>query len=354
MKKCISVLTIMAFSVVVGCSSDSTSEASTNDVETLGSIAVIRNLSSDDHTTQFLAGVVAEGTALGYSVDTFISNGDDARFQELVEQQIEKGYDGLIISHGKAEYSTQMLEPALEKGIMVVTFDTAFQDDIVPEGITSTAQDDEALARLSLEEIVATSENSPATVLKLWFGPGIPPLDSREIVYKEYEQAGLIETLELIGPSTLDNVQGDIADRVGAVLPKYQVGSVDAMWGSWDEMAKGGYTALKEANRTDINLVSIDVSNQDINLMMEEGSVWTATAAVDPELIGVISTRILVQKLHGEEMPQTYNFEAQLIRSADLNDDTTMSTLAEVVPGWGQSDAFNELWMDELRDTYAK
>ncbi|OOB80114.1 MAG: ABC transporter substrate-binding protein [Epulopiscium sp. Nuni2H_MBin003] len=353
-------LAVATLSLMAGCSSSSsdtpapseTPSPSTNEQaeqapqstasENRGSIAVIRNLPSDDHTTQFLAGAVSEGNALGYTVDTFISNGDDARFQELVAQQIEKGYDGLIISHGKAEYSTQMLEPALAKGMEIVAFDTAFADNIIPDGITSTAQDDEALAKLSLDEIIANTENSPARILKIWYGPGVPPLDSRQVIYKEYEDAGLIETLEWIGPSTLDNVQGEVADRVAAVLPKYPAGTVDAMWGSWDEMAKGGYSALKEAGRTDINLVSIDVSNQDINLMMEEGSVWTATAAVDPHMIGTVSARILVNKLIGEPTPETYNFEAQIIRKSQLNDDTTMSTLSEVVEGWGASDAFSD------------
>jgi simple sugar transport system substrate-binding protein len=30
-------------------------------------------------------------------------------------------------------------------------------------------------------------------------------------------------------------------------------------------MAKGAYRALKEAGRTDIKLISIDISNQDMN-----------------------------------------------------------------------------------------
>lgn len=317
-------------------------------------IAVVRNLPSDDHTKQFLNGTVEEGEALGYQVDTFISNGDDARFQELVAQQIEKDYDGLIISHGKVEYSADMLKKALDKGMKVVTFDTAFADGSIPEGITSTAQDDYALAKLSLDEIVARSENQPAKVLKLWFGPGVPPLDRREEIYKQYEAEGKIETVELIGPSTLDDVQGEVSSRVGAVLAKYPEGSIDAIWGSWDELAKGGYKAMQEANRKDIKLISIDISNQDINLMMEEDSIWKATAAVDPKLIGIVNMRILAKKIKGEDTPETYDLEAHLIKQEQLNEDTIMNTLNEVVPGWGETDAFNEPWMDELRNENSK
>lgn len=365
-KKIFSMLTIAAIvtSLLAGCGTGTkapeqpaqptepgtTTEAPSTDAgEEKIKIAVIRNLPSDDHTKQFLDGAVTEGKSFGYQVDTFISNGDDARFQELVAQQIQKDYDGLIISHGKTEYSTDMLKPALDKGMKVVTFDTSFKDNAIPEGITSTAQDDYALAKLSLDEIVARAGKEPATVLKLWFGPGVPPLDRREEIYKQYEAEGKIKTLELIGPSTLDDVQGEVSARVASVLAKYPEGSVDTIWGSWDELAKGGYKAMQEANRKDIQLISIDISNQDINFMVEENSIWKATAAVDPKLIGTVNMRILAKKIKGEETPETYDLEAHLIKQEDLNADTTMNTLSDVVEGWGQSDAFNEPWMDELR-----
>jgi len=67
-------------------------------------IAVVRNLPSDDHTKQFLDGARREGEAFGFVVDTFIADNDDAKFQELVAQAVIKGYDGMIISHGKQDY----------------------------------------------------------------------------------------------------------------------------------------------------------------------------------------------------------------------------------------------------------
>lgn len=64
-------------------------------------IAVIRNLGSDDNTTQFLAGAIKQGRALGFKVDTFLSNGDDAKFQDFVNQAISQKYDGIILSQGR-------------------------------------------------------------------------------------------------------------------------------------------------------------------------------------------------------------------------------------------------------------
>jgi simple sugar transport system substrate-binding protein len=319
-------------------------------------VAVIRNLPSDDHTKQFLDGARTEGEAFGMVVDTFIADNDDAKFQELVAQAIAKGYDGLIISHGKKDYSYDMLKPAVDAGIKVVTFDTVIEKDgqTLPE-ITTTFQDDFKLAELSLTEIAALkTDGTPARVIKLWWGPGVPPLDRRETIYKTFEESNKITTLEVIGPTNFQDVQGDIATKVGAILAKYPEGTVDAIWGSWDEMAKGAYTALKDAGRTDVKLISIDVSNQDMNLMREPDSVWLSTAAVDPRLIGLVDMRLLAMVFAGEETPANYDLEARLIKQSDLKPDTTMLNLKDVIEGWGVSDAFNQPWMDTLRTKYSK
>ncbi len=319
-------------------------------------IAVVRNLPSDDHTKQFLDGARTEGESFGFVVDTFIADNDDAKFQELVAQAIQKGYDGMIISHGKKDYSYDMLKPAVDKGMKVVTFDTVIDKDgkNLPE-ITTTFQDDFKLAELSLNEIAALAKDGkPVRVIKLWWGPGVPPLDRRQTIYGPMEEKGIIKTLETVGPSNFQDVQGDMATKVGALLAKYPEGTVDAIWGSWDEMAKGAYRALKEAGRTDIKLISIDISNQDMNLMREPDSVWLSTAAVDPKLIGLVDMRLLAKKFAGEETPAEYNLEAKLIKKTDLKPDTNMLTLKDVIEGWGKSDAFNEPWMDTLRAKYKK
>ncbi len=319
-------------------------------------VAVVRNLPSDDHTKQFLDGARTMGESLGFVVDTFIADNDDAKFQELVAQAIEKGYDGLIISHGKKDYSYDMLKPAVDKGINVVTFDTVIEKDgqTLPE-ITTTFQDDFKLAELSLSEIVALkTDGSPARIIKLWWGPGVPPLDRRETVYQKFLEEGKIETLETVGPSNFQDVQGDIAAKVGALLAKYPEGTVDAIWGSWDEMAKGAYTALKDSGRTDIKLISIDVSNQDMNLMREEGSVWLSTAAVDPALIGMVDMRLLAKSFAGEELPANYDLEAKLVKGSQLKPDTNMLNLKDVIEGWGKSDAFLEPWMEQMAGCYVK
>lgn len=111
-------------------------------------IAVIRNLGSDDNTTQFVAGAIQEGKKLGFKVSTFLSNGDDARFQDFVNQAISQKYDGIILSQGRDPYSTALVKKAVDAGIKVSVFDTAVNGEI--PGVTVTQQDDASLTNLSL------------------------------------------------------------------------------------------------------------------------------------------------------------------------------------------------------------
>lgn len=353
MRKILMFSILAAILVLVGCGNTESKKEPKERVEGVPEevqddvkVAVVRNLPSDDHTKQFLDGARTEGESFGFTVDTFISDGDDARFQDLVKQAIQKKYDGMVISHGKEAYSKELIQMALDAGIKVVTFDTVADN----EGITATVQDDHELARLSLDEVAKLSKDGePVKVIKLWLG-GIPPLDSREEIYKEYEKDGKIETLETIGPANMQNVQGDVSASVSSILGKYKEGSVDVIWGSWDELAKGGFNALKDNKRSDIDLISIDISNQDINLMLEDGSNWLSTAAVDPQLIGIMNMRLLAKKIAGEETPVDYKLEPRLIKQENLTPSTNMTNLSEVIEGWGKSDDFNEDWMQTLRD----
>jgi simple sugar transport system substrate-binding protein len=67
--------------------------------------------------------------------------------------------------------------------------------------------------------------------------------------------------------------------------------------------------------------------------------------------------RLLAKKLAGEETPQTFNLEASLISQEDLQkskEPVNMVNLADIIPGWGQSTAFEEDWMKTLKEHYKK
>lgn len=107
-----------------------------------GKIAVIRNMNSSDHTAQFFKGATEEGEALGYTVDTFMSDGDDVKMQDLMNQALNQDYDIWIVSHANEGYQydilsigpsdsdalTPYIDKAVDAGIPVLCFDTDAPD----------------------------------------------------------------------------------------------------------------------------------------------------------------------------------------------------------------------------------
>lgn len=238
---------------------------------------MIRNLGSDDNTTQFVSGAIQEGRKLGFQVSTFLSNGDDAKFQDFVNQAISQKYDGIILSQGRDPYSTDLLKRITASGIAVSVFDTAVNGDI--PGVTVTQQDDAWLTNLSVGQLVKDF-NGKANIVKLWVA-GFPPMERRQDTYKKVLAAHPgIHELESVGAVSSD-VQGDTANKIGALLAKYPKGKIDAIWGTWDAFSQGAYKALQENGRTEIKLYSIDISNQDIGLMRAANSPWKLSVAVE-------------------------------------------------------------------------
>lgn len=326
-------------------------------------VAVIRNLAAGDHTQQFLDGAVSEGKSLGFIVDTFVTDGDNVKTQDTISQIAQQDYDGLILSHGEAGYTYNSLKPIVDKGMKVVTFDSVPYEDGDPskpilEGVTSTAQEDTKLAELSLGSMVDTLDgnNKPLKVIRAWMGPGVPPLDKRQTIYEKFVAEGLIEEVALVGPVDGANARGGTQDALAAILPRYPEGEVDAIWGSYDELAKGCLQALNDAGRSDIKIFSIDISNDDINLMIENDDVWISTAAVDPKLIGISNMRLLAAKFAGEDTPDEYNLPAQLVKTSQLNKDINMTNIATVVDGWGEEKGmFDDYdWMEAIKKEVAK
>ena len=309
-------------------------------------VALVHTLAMGDYARQFQEGSVAEGRALGFTVDTFNGWDDPAG---LLRRIAGADYDGIILSPGGENFSRAALTPALERGIKVVTFDV-LPEEMLP-GLTSTVQDDEGLAEISLEALLACFERRPLRIIRAWFGPGIPPQDRRKVVFDRYVEAGTITELAVVSPPSFTFAREGVHDALASLLPQFPPGTVDAIWAPDDEFAKGCVSALAAAGRGDLKLVSIDISNDDIKLMVDHSDIWIGTASTDPLFTGAANMRILAAMFAGDPVPETYTFGGQFVETAVLSRDMNMANLARLVPVWKQEgelfDAYP--WVKELK-----
>lgn len=250
----------------------------------------------------------AEG--LGMEYDAFFCGGSDAQWQDTISQCAAAGYDGLLLSHGGQNYAYTFLKDLLEQypDLKIATFDTQFKDSSgqtqTLEGVTQFFQQDAGFAADLVEYLMSLPENAekveagePLNILQVQQGTGYnSPFDRRQTGYAPYEEDGSIVTVERIAPTDDQNATSSMRDVTTATLAKYSDDEIDGIWCCYDAYAQGVYQALSEGGR-DIPMVSVDICNEDIQFMQEEGSQWKACATTNWTSNGEFACRILALEL---------------------------------------------------------
>lgn len=321
--------------------SDGTTAAAAKDAPaagTYGKIAVLRNMQNSDHTAQFFAGAVAEGEALGYTVDTYMSDQDDVKMQDLMAQALEKDYDIWIVSHANEGYQYDMVSKAVEKGIKVVCFDGGGEH--VP-GVTYTSQEDTNLASMSLDGMIEKLEQMGATqpikFAEINILGMIVPFDTRHSVIEEYEKEGKLSS-EIISP----NLTGDTYSQIYTAVTNFlnnNPGNV-GIWAASSGFLDGAVDAVADAGRDDVVFTAVDISNTELARMVATPAYYCC-AAVDPYVIGMVDVRLGVLKTLGVETPEVYAFPAVNIYGADITDTDSMATLGEKFDDFGWTETYN-------------
>ena len=275
-------------------------------------VAYIMQMAPSDIFQMWNQSAQETAESLGMTYDAFFCGGSDAQWQDTVEQCAAAGYDGLLLSHGGQNYAYTFLKDLLERypELKIATFDTQFKDSAgqtqTLDGVTQFFQQDAQFAELLLEYVCEelypekSAAGEPVNILKVWVGPNfLSPFDRRQVGYAAYEEAGLIRTVETIGPSDFSNAEASMADITAAALAKYQPGEIDAIWCCYDLYASGVYTALTQGGY-DIPMVSVDICNADIEKMAREDSPWKACATTNWNYNGEFGMRVLALELAGD------------------------------------------------------
>lgn len=317
---------------------DTPATTDTDTTQVGGKIAVLRNMTNSDHTAQFFAGCISEGEAFGYKVDTFMSDGDDVKMQDLMEQALNQDYDIWIVSHANEGYQYDLVSRAVDKGIKVTGFDCAGEH--VP-GVTYTSQDDKSLASISLDAMIEKAQENgaelPVKFIEVNILGMILPFDIRHSVIEEYIDAGKLESLQTVSPNPAGDIYTDCYNAISAAMKTYGEGEIYGIWAASSFFLDGVVDALNDANRNDVAITAVDISDTEIQRLINVSDYYCC-AAVDPYVIGLVNVRAGVSKVLGLDTPEILNFPAVGIFAAQLNANDTMATLYNYFPDFGSSD----------------
>lgn len=307
-------------------------------------IALIRQLVEGEFMQSYQAGAEKQAKELGIKLTTFGKNNDNQAQANFVYQAMNLGVDGIIIDHGLTETMKKPAADALAKGIPVVAFDVDVENSDIPQ----IAQDDYLLGKLALEAL--QKDYPDGANIGYVYVAGILPLDKRDTSftnfknenpqYKEVARTGTFES-----PFSVKN-----ADQIKAVLASDP--NINAYFAPYDEFGKGVVLALNETSMTDkIGIYTADISTQDIQEMIKEGSPWKATAATNPASIGAVSVRAIAMKIANQEVPNDilippFLFTQEMLRDKNVKN---MRDLREQFPEFTSVPLLMPDWIAETK-----
>lgn len=370
MKKLVALLLasvmLLSFAACGGTgNSQDTSEpvSANNETEPKGDVETVTNFEDNHYRIAYIIGSATssdvfnlqsnaaqkEAESLGMTLDVFYA-GDATARQDYFQRCVNQGYDA-IYCHGASEtYSVEMVKPAVEKGIPVICMEYKCRDENgnVIEGVTEMMQDDQQMSSAILDYAVNElfPDKEQIRVLRLYSDVGFDPFIRRNAALDEYVESGKVTVVETVGPDSTNSSES-VMNNVAALLPV--VGNeIDLIWSCYDAYAQGAYLALKNAGKS-IPIVTVDVSNEDLMYMQEEGSCFMACASPAPQSIGQQAVRILAMRLHGDEVEDTYMLSAALVPQSQLGENANVNNLGDTVEGYGESTDHLPDWMVECK-----
>ena len=297
-------------------------------------IAMVRQSGAGDYFQQWGGGSQKQADALGFQMQVYDAQADNATQATQMQTAIDSGVAGIIVDHGLADTMNPLIKQALDKNIPVVVYDVETTDPRV----IHTTQSDADMATKVLT--VMTNDLGPSAQVGYVNALGIAPLDRRNVVWEQFVKQNTWLQKFFVGKYT-NATATDNAVLVDAALKANP--DVKGIFAPYDELTKGTLVAVKNNGLSDkIKVYGIDISNADLELMTAPGSPWVATAATDPAGVGAAVVRAMGLTLAKQLQGTDFKFPAALITQKYLADNgiTNMDQLRVAMPELAEAEFF--------------
>ncbi|MGB9821098.1 MAG: sugar ABC transporter substrate-binding protein [Pseudothermotoga sp.] len=306
-------------------------------------IALVREVGEGSFFERYLAGAQSMARELGITLLEATANGDMARMVTMMENFIAQKVDAIIVDHGRPDPLMPKILEALDKGIKVVTFDLVVADDRVPE-----IEQDDLLIGYLISKQLAVDFAGKANVIYVNVG-GFAPLDKRDRMWQiiKWRFEGIKEVAKT--GAVTGSTAADTQTRMEAVMKERP--EANAVLAMWDEFAKGAVRAIMQAGKSSqFRVYSVDVTTEDIQMMIQENSPWVATVGTDSYAVGRLAVRAAAALVGGEKLPKYLLVEPQLVTREFLiqNNIKNMDDLVKALPGLGESNLVWPEWIKAL------
>ena len=303
-------------------------------------ISVVLKATNSDYWKSVQAGAEQAAEDMGVEVSVVGPSNETQVMQQinLLEDQISRMVDGLVVAPLRPSAALNVLKKAVDRGIPVVTIDT----DAEFEGKTSFAGTGNYEAAMQAGEYMAEKMNGEGKVAIIRGAAGDYIFDQRT----EGFMAAIEDTdIEVVAVQPADSERGKAVNVMQNILQTYP--DIKGVYGENDEMALGALRALKSANAAEgVTIIGFDGSPDAIK-SIRNGEL-TATIQQDSYNIGYTGVELMVKTLNGEEVPEVVPVQTNVIDGDNV--DESIKDLTKAFSRDRLETIFGEELMEELLD----
>jgi len=297
-------------------------------------IVVISGFSGGEFMERLKKGVLS--MARLFNIEPKWTEVNESRsYIQALEQSISSKPNIIIIHHGHTGNDSKLqknieslIKKAIEYGIKIVTFDTRLDID----DVLQVAQDDMFMGILLARVIHSRFYHKEKVgVLYLNDAREFLPLQNRDYTWSSALKC--YPRISMTGHCNIDVfanyekkksvIKNTLLQNLDAVSSTGDGPRIQAVAAMWDEFAKPAVAAVKELTEDgilrhgEVEVFSMDLVEEDLEIMKQERQIWRATVATDPFQIGRVLVRAATIITQGEYL-RPIIMEPSLITSDDL------------------------------------
>ena len=296
-------------------------------------LAIVSN-ADDAASALFFEAAEKEAESMGVAVTTkALGSGFDAGLAEAAE-----GADAVAAFLPEAVTDYSALE-ALDTPVAV--FEA--QQGNAPSEFSQLGYESDSELSMALDAALNYPPHEAPVRLILLFESADSPAYA---AYQQLYDQGKIFPKEIYIAS---DEQTGAGEWLTAKMDGYVEGMLDAVFAEDTALGISAYDALAALNRSDMEVFCPGVTPDIVTRMQQNPGVFAQGIGRNDALAGVLSVRMAMQMLHGEEAV-TQALAPAVLNAADFGDDA-VAALAQMDSE--KVSLFNADWMDTLRDYYS-
>lgn len=272
-------------------------------------IAVVTPYMANATTAKVIQHFESEAGKRDWKVSVSDTAGDFGLLVSRIQDAVTRKVDGIVLGMGDPAQMTAGLSAAQEAGIPVFGLDAGMTDGVY----LNVTSDNTDLGRKAAQALLeATGEEARIVMFTHDPHPGVRArAEGARAFFGEQSGVEIVREVHIEVPGPVEFARKTTEDLLTSFSEK---GSIDGIWGGWDEPAFGAVQAIRNAGRGEIRVVGVDGTDF-AKKAIDEGDIFAASVEQDFQAMAAKLAELMESYMNGEKPEsRTYRIPGSLYR----------------------------------------